>query len=579
MAMLNKDTKGTDGFTLVELILVIVIIGILASITLIGFGRFQTDANDGRRASSAASIAEAVEKYYDVNGEYPGCQTMQAADITKTILNGLNATTILAPKALAGTVSSIKCGGAGNILSVDSPDFFEYTGDDSTDCKNGTTCLAFSLRYKEEGSDTIKTITSRRTVTFAVGDIALSSNTISFTSFNATWTPVQNVTAYVLQRATNSSFTAGVTDIPSTTPGAAVSGLTKGTTYYVRAKANNSTGQSTAWSNVITVTTLDISQPTITSVARTSTTKLTPTWTAAANATSYKLDYSSSNTFPAGSTDSTTVTGTSTATQVALQEGRDYYFRVTGLNGAVAGTASNTVSQYTNITAPNTPTISVATYQYAGFYYDVQPRWSPSGTCAANTTMVYQGKYNGTSGYSSDGWPWVDYDTSTSTTWSGFEGHTYSIIVQAACRSNSTTTRLSSWSAEQTGPSATIAMTPPTNLRWIATRDAPNNVTITPEFNCRFGGLKYGNSDPYIAGGWIWTDGPNSGNSGWYTPGGFKTYNDSPVMRFTTPSTKPFTNGTFFNGRAYISCRNSATGLQSTGSTVTGPGWTWGTNL
>ena len=581
MAMLHKRAKNPAGFTLVELIIVIVVIGILASITIVGFGRFQTEATDARRASSATSIAEAIEKYYDTNGEYPGCQAMKAADITNTTLRGLEASTVLVPKAQAGTASSIKCGNEGNILDIDGADFFEYTGDDSTDCNTGASCLGFNLRYKEEGSESVKSIASRRHATFAIGDITLSTSAVTFTSFNAAWTPLQNVTNYSVQRATNSAFTSGVIDLSTTGTSTTISGLAKGTTYYVRVKANNSLGQSTDWSNVATVTTTDVGRPTITSIAQTSTTKLTPTWSASANATSYRVDYSTVSTFTAGSTNTTTVTGTSAATPAALQQGRLYYFRVTALNGIYASTASATVTQTTLITAPSAPVMATAQNSYSAPSYTTTWTWTPGSTCPANTTMMYRYQYtmNTGTGITSS---WMSLYETASAFISTREGYTYVLSAQASCRSNSTTTLYSSWSASA-NRTYLQPLTAPTGISWTAGRIGSGGsagVSMAPAFSCRTGAFEYGNFDPYIGSGWLWTSGPNSGNSGWYTPGGFIQSNMwYPGGAVGGSASSPYANGAYFNARAYIACRNVETNLQSSGSTITGPGWTWGTNI
>lgn len=48
----------------------IAVIGILATITVVGFGRYQADGRDTQRASDASIIVEHLEKYYRANGEY-----------------------------------------------------------------------------------------------------------------------------------------------------------------------------------------------------------------------------------------------------------------------------------------------------------------------------------------------------------------------------------------------------------------------------------------------------------------------------------------------------------------------------
>jgi len=63
-----------SGFTIVELLIVIVVIGILAAITIVAFNGVQAKARDGARISKVTSIAKAIELYYADNGTYPPIQ-------------------------------------------------------------------------------------------------------------------------------------------------------------------------------------------------------------------------------------------------------------------------------------------------------------------------------------------------------------------------------------------------------------------------------------------------------------------------------------------------------------------------
>jgi prepilin-type N-terminal cleavage/methylation domain-containing protein len=72
------------GFTIVELLVVVVVIAILASITIVAFRGVQARARDTVRINDAKSIIKAVEAYKVLNGQYPaatpGCwETSTAA--------------------------------------------------------------------------------------------------------------------------------------------------------------------------------------------------------------------------------------------------------------------------------------------------------------------------------------------------------------------------------------------------------------------------------------------------------------------------------------------------------------------
>lgn len=59
------------GFTIVELLIVIVVIGILAATTVVAFNGVQRKARDTDRKSDVASIIKAMEAYHVLNGRYP----------------------------------------------------------------------------------------------------------------------------------------------------------------------------------------------------------------------------------------------------------------------------------------------------------------------------------------------------------------------------------------------------------------------------------------------------------------------------------------------------------------------------
>lgn len=64
--------RKRGGFTIVELLIVIVVIGILAAITMIAFGNIQSRARDNARYTDVKSIMKALEIHKATNnGTYP----------------------------------------------------------------------------------------------------------------------------------------------------------------------------------------------------------------------------------------------------------------------------------------------------------------------------------------------------------------------------------------------------------------------------------------------------------------------------------------------------------------------------
>ena len=77
------------GFTLIEMLIVIAIIGILASIVLVGIGPVQRTARDARRASDLRQTQNALELYFSKNATYPPAGNWAALTAELTI--GANA--------------------------------------------------------------------------------------------------------------------------------------------------------------------------------------------------------------------------------------------------------------------------------------------------------------------------------------------------------------------------------------------------------------------------------------------------------------------------------------------------------
>lgn len=67
----GKPTNSVSGFTIVELLIVIVVIGILAAITIVAFNGVQDRANISSINSSLSQIRKAIQSYHAIEGAYP----------------------------------------------------------------------------------------------------------------------------------------------------------------------------------------------------------------------------------------------------------------------------------------------------------------------------------------------------------------------------------------------------------------------------------------------------------------------------------------------------------------------------
>jgi len=141
---------SSHAFTIVELLIVIAIIGVVSTLGVIGFNGVQKDARDKARDSQTTIIANALEKYYDDNNEYPSValMTSQNVDLIKQKLKISDSTVLKFPQA--STASSIA-------TSNPSPTQLAYSANTSDSSKNTQCqtdlngyCDGFVLQYKKE---------------------------------------------------------------------------------------------------------------------------------------------------------------------------------------------------------------------------------------------------------------------------------------------------------------------------------------------------------------------------------------------------------------------------------------------
>jgi len=85
----HKLIRRQGGFTLLELLIVIVIIGILALIIVPGLASGPARARDAQRKSDMRSIKNALETYYNDNNSYPDAAATTATPVATALTASL----------------------------------------------------------------------------------------------------------------------------------------------------------------------------------------------------------------------------------------------------------------------------------------------------------------------------------------------------------------------------------------------------------------------------------------------------------------------------------------------------------
>ena len=154
MDTVADSRKNLRGFTIVGLLIVIVIIGILAAITIVAFNGTQQRGRDAQRKSDVAAITKALELYYIDKGEYPagsGSTTINNAWSTTADASWATLQTKLQPYYAKLPVDPVSTPGVNVQSSGYNYAYFSNSGTGTTYCGSSTLQM-YILVYKLEGA-------------------------------------------------------------------------------------------------------------------------------------------------------------------------------------------------------------------------------------------------------------------------------------------------------------------------------------------------------------------------------------------------------------------------------------------
>lgn len=162
---MKKTTQETNytkrGFTIVEIIVVLVILALLIIGSVPFIGRAQADARDDKREADIAMITAAIDKYYQDNGEYPvgqGSTLINSAWSTTADGSWQNLVSQLVPRYIKELPSDPSGEtGAAAMSSGLAYDYFSNTAAGISYCGK-TTGQMYILLYNYEGREQKNTL-------------------------------------------------------------------------------------------------------------------------------------------------------------------------------------------------------------------------------------------------------------------------------------------------------------------------------------------------------------------------------------------------------------------------------------
>jgi prepilin-type N-terminal cleavage/methylation domain-containing protein len=149
-----KMHRKEQGFTIVELLIVIVVIGILAGLVITTFTGIQQKARNTERQTDIKAIYGQVEAYYAQNGKYPTLTNLNTRAWRVLNMKGLDSEAIKDPKGTGAGASTsdtapyqLSATAGTNIYS-----YAVFAADGVTACDNSTTdCAVYTLTGTYEG--------------------------------------------------------------------------------------------------------------------------------------------------------------------------------------------------------------------------------------------------------------------------------------------------------------------------------------------------------------------------------------------------------------------------------------------
>ncbi len=147
--------KRNQGFTIVELLIVIVVIGILALLVITTYSGIQAKARNSKRQTDIQSVQTQLEAFFSQNGYYPSLTNLNTGTSLTTSASSSWATTNM--KSLDQTALTDPSNPVQSKQLKDTAQAkwysYEVSNSSDTSCEaDSTTCAKYTLTATYEGS-------------------------------------------------------------------------------------------------------------------------------------------------------------------------------------------------------------------------------------------------------------------------------------------------------------------------------------------------------------------------------------------------------------------------------------------